>query len=113
MTAVRFRAWQQTDAPEIAPILSDSEVLKWSHIAELGADRWIADRRLSQACDRWLSARATRIGSWAAAQRFIDEGAFVFIFGRRQEALDAAVAAFLASPDSSFMTASEVAVDGA
>src|SRR5258707_1767232 len=28
----------------------------------------------------------------AAAKRFIDEGAFVFIFGRRQEALDAAVA---------------------
>ncbi|MER8631250.1 SDR family oxidoreductase [Mesorhizobium opportunistum] len=27
-----------------------------------------------------------------AAQRFIDEGAFVYIFGRRQEALDAAVA---------------------
>src|ERR1700716_3288120 len=28
----------------------------------------------------------------AAAKRFIDEGAFVFIFGRRQDALDAAVA---------------------
>jgi NAD(P)-dependent dehydrogenase (short-subunit alcohol dehydrogenase family) len=28
----------------------------------------------------------------AAARRFIEEGAFVFIFGRRQEALDAAVA---------------------
>ena len=28
----------------------------------------------------------------AAAKRFIDEGAFVFIFGRRQEALDAAAA---------------------
>jgi NAD(P)-dependent dehydrogenase (short-subunit alcohol dehydrogenase family) len=27
-----------------------------------------------------------------AAQRFIDEGAFVYLFGRRQEALDAAVA---------------------
>ncbi len=27
-----------------------------------------------------------------AAKRFIDEGAFVYIFGRRQEALDAAVA---------------------
>jgi NAD(P)-dependent dehydrogenase (short-subunit alcohol dehydrogenase family) len=27
----------------------------------------------------------------AAAKRFIEEGAFVFIFGRRQEALDAAV----------------------
>ncbi|MFX6330705.1 SDR family NAD(P)-dependent oxidoreductase, partial [Acinetobacter baumannii] len=28
----------------------------------------------------------------AAAKRFIDEGAFVFIFGRRQEILDDAVA---------------------
>jgi NAD(P)-dependent dehydrogenase (short-subunit alcohol dehydrogenase family) len=29
---------------------------------------------------------------FASAQRFVDEGAFVYIFGRRQEALDAAVA---------------------
>jgi NAD(P)-dependent dehydrogenase (short-subunit alcohol dehydrogenase family) len=28
----------------------------------------------------------------ATAQRFVDEGAFVFVFGRRQDALDAAVA---------------------
>jgi NAD(P)-dependent dehydrogenase (short-subunit alcohol dehydrogenase family) len=34
---------------------------------------------------------ATGIGR-AAAKRFVEEGAFVFIFGRRQEALDAAVA---------------------
>ena len=34
---------------------------------------------------------ATGIGL-AAAKRFVDEGAFVFIFGRRQEALDAALA---------------------
>ena len=58
-----------------------------------------------------ITGGATGIGR-AAARRFIEEGAFVFIFGRRQEALDAAVAAFLASQDSSFMTASEVAVDG-
>jgi NAD(P)-dependent dehydrogenase (short-subunit alcohol dehydrogenase family) len=101
-----------------------------------------------------ITGGATGIGR-AAAKRFIEEGAFVFIFGRRQEALDAAVAdlgpharavqgsvsdladldrlyaavkaergtldivfanaaaaAFLASQDSSFMTASELAVDG-
>jgi NAD(P)-dependent dehydrogenase (short-subunit alcohol dehydrogenase family) len=58
-----------------------------------------------------ITGGATGIGL-AAAKRFIEEGAFVFIFGRRQEALDAAVAAFLASQDSSFMTASEIAVDG-
>ena len=39
-----------------------------------------------------ITGGATGIGL-AAAKRFIEEGAFVFIFGRRQEALDAAVAA--------------------
>jgi NAD(P)-dependent dehydrogenase (short-subunit alcohol dehydrogenase family) len=38
-----------------------------------------------------ITGGATGIGL-AAARRFVDEGAFVFIFGRRQEALDAAVA---------------------
>ena len=63
-----------------------------------------------------ITGGATGIGR-AAAKRFIEEGAFVFIFGRRQDALDAAQAeigagtAFLASSDSSFMTTSEVAVE--
>ncbi len=38
-----------------------------------------------------ITGGATGIGR-AAATRFIDDGAFVFIFGRRQEQLDAAVA---------------------
>ena len=38
-----------------------------------------------------VTGGATGIGR-AAARRFIEEGAFVFIFGRRQDALDAAVA---------------------
>jgi len=38
-----------------------------------------------------ITGGATGIG-FAAAKRFIDEGAFVFIFGCRQDALDAAVA---------------------
>ena len=57
-----------------------------------------------------ITGGASGIGR-AAARRFIEEGTSVFIFGRRQAALDAAVA-FPASPDSSFMTASGVAVDG-
>ena len=38
-----------------------------------------------------ITGGATGIGL-AAAKRFIEEGAFVFLFGRRQDALDAAVA---------------------
>lgn len=38
-----------------------------------------------------IAGGATGIGR-AAAKRFIDEGAFVFLFGRRQDKLDAAVA---------------------
>src|ERR1700694_4305028 len=38
-----------------------------------------------------VTGGATGIGL-AAAKRFIEEGAFVFIFGRRKEALDAALA---------------------
>ena len=38
-----------------------------------------------------ITGGATGIG-FASAKRFVEEGAFVFIFGRRQEALDAAVA---------------------
>jgi NAD(P)-dependent dehydrogenase (short-subunit alcohol dehydrogenase family) len=38
-----------------------------------------------------ITGGATGIGR-AAAKRFIEEGDFVFIFGRRQEALDAAAA---------------------
>lgn len=38
-----------------------------------------------------VTGGATGIGR-AAAERFVEEGAFVFLFGRRQDALDAAVA---------------------
>lgn len=38
-----------------------------------------------------ITGGATGIG-FGAAKRFVEEGAFVFIFGRRQDALDAAVA---------------------
>ena len=54
-----------------------------------------------------ITGGATGIGR-AAAKRFIEEGAFVFIFGRRQEALDAAVADL--GPNARAVQGSEAAV---
>ena len=58
----------------------------------------------------------------ATAKLFVEEGAYVFITGRRQKELDEAVKAiggnvprqrcFLASDDSSFVTGIELFVDG-
>jgi RimJ/RimL family protein N-acetyltransferase len=45
MSAVLLRAWRPDDAAAIAPVLTDPEVAKWSHIAELGPERWIAEQR--------------------------------------------------------------------
>ena len=51
----------------------------------------------------------------ATAKRFAEEGAFVFITGRRQAELDKAVAAavaFLASKDACFINGVDLQVDG-
>ena len=45
MREVRLRDWVAGDAAAIAPVLEDPEVLKWSHIAEVGSERWIAEQR--------------------------------------------------------------------
>src|SRR6478672_7134739 len=45
MTAVRLREWSPGDAAAIAPVVDDPQVARWSHIAELGAERWIAQQR--------------------------------------------------------------------
>jgi NAD(P)-dependent dehydrogenase (short-subunit alcohol dehydrogenase family) len=58
-----------------------------------------------------ITGGATGIGR-AAAKRFIAEGAMTPLQRMADPAEIGAVAAFLASSDSSFMTASEVAVDG-
>ena len=45
MTWVRLREWRAGDAAAITPVLEDPEVVKWSHIVELGPERWIAEQR--------------------------------------------------------------------
>ena len=45
MTQVRLREWRVGDAAAITPMREDPEVVKWSHIAELGPERWIAEQR--------------------------------------------------------------------
>lgn len=45
MAGIRVREWRDSDAAAIAPILEDPEVVKWSHIVELGPQRWVAEQR--------------------------------------------------------------------
>lgn len=45
MIEVRLREWRPGDAAPITPVLEDPEVVKWSHIVELGLERWVADQR--------------------------------------------------------------------
>jgi RimJ/RimL family protein N-acetyltransferase len=42
---VRLRNWRPEDAATIVGALNDPEVLKWSHIAEVGVERWVAEQR--------------------------------------------------------------------
>ncbi len=42
---MRLREWERNDAVAIAPVLIDPQLVKWSPIAEVGAERWIAEQR--------------------------------------------------------------------
>ena len=45
MTAVCLREWRPNDAAAITAILEDATVARWSDIAEVGAERWVAVQR--------------------------------------------------------------------
>jgi [ribosomal protein S5]-alanine N-acetyltransferase len=45
VSEVRLRAWRPGDAAAITAALEDVNVLKWSDIAELGSERWVARER--------------------------------------------------------------------
>ena len=64
-----------------------------------------------------ITGGSTGIGL-AAAKRFVAEGAYVFITGRRRTELDAAVneiaalVAWLAGPEAGFLTGASLTIDG-
>jgi ribosomal-protein-alanine N-acetyltransferase len=45
MTEMRLREWRPDDASAIVPVLDDPEVSKWSHIAQIGTERWVVEQR--------------------------------------------------------------------
>lgn len=48
VTEVRLRQWRPGDAAAITPVLEDPEVVKWSHIVEIGPERWVAEQLQGQ-----------------------------------------------------------------
>ena len=45
MSDVRLREWRPADAARVALVADDPDVAKWSQLAQLGPDRWIAQQR--------------------------------------------------------------------
>jgi ribosomal-protein-alanine N-acetyltransferase len=45
MDGLRLREWRAADAPQIAVIVDGPQAAKWSHIGEVGAERWIEEQR--------------------------------------------------------------------
>ena len=45
MSGVRLREWRASDADRVALMLDDPELLKWSHLAQLGPAAWIDEQR--------------------------------------------------------------------
>jgi NAD(P)-dependent dehydrogenase (short-subunit alcohol dehydrogenase family) len=81
-------------APPMCALPHSTARLRRTHFQALGdvpEQTRLHDMTKLEWKDRRDHRRRYGIGR-AAAKRFIEEGAFVFIFGRRQEALDAAVA---------------------
>ena len=45
MSAIHLRDWRPADAGRLALVADDPELGKWSQLAQLGPDRWIAQQR--------------------------------------------------------------------
>jgi RimJ/RimL family protein N-acetyltransferase len=45
MPGVWLREWHQADREAVESVSDDAHVLRWSDLAELGAERWIAEQR--------------------------------------------------------------------
>lgn len=48
VTGVQLREWRESDTDRVALVLEDPQVLRWSHLAQLGPGRWIAEQQRGQ-----------------------------------------------------------------
>jgi RimJ/RimL family protein N-acetyltransferase len=45
VAGVRLRDWRPEDASAITEMLGDPELAKWSHMAQIGTEQWVAEQR--------------------------------------------------------------------
>jgi RimJ/RimL family protein N-acetyltransferase len=45
VATVHLRDWRRSDVDRVASVLDDPEILRWSHLAEVGPGGWIAEQQ--------------------------------------------------------------------